>query len=86
MSITTFEPRRTPGPIPANARDLVPHEADGVFLGWTYRLRSIFPWHTRWCFITPDGFEGGALCTSLTDAVNHLRGPHRLEALYDENA
>ena len=87
MSLITSGSRRSPVPvIPANAHDLVPHEADGLFLGWTYQIRSIFPWRTRWYCVHPDGTNDELPCSSLTDAVNRLRGPHGLLALYDENA
>lgn len=86
MSIITSPPAQTSGRIPPNARDLVPHEANSVFLGWTYRIHSVFPWGSRWYHLTPGGTGRGLPSSSLTDAVNHLRGPHGLDALYDENA
>lgn len=83
MAITSSTCQPSAG-IPSQGRDLVPHEAGGVFLGWTYQIRSLFSWRTRWYFVRPDGTDGTA-CRSLLDALNHLRGPNFLPGLVDEN-
>lgn len=70
--------------LPDDAYDVIPHEAEGVFLGWTFTTRSRFPRRTRHHCVRPDKSMESLRCTSLTDAVNLLRGPAGLPALVDE--
>lgn len=70
--------------LPHGARDVVPHEVNGVFLGWTYSQRHRFTRRTTYRFVHADGTAPDLSRPRLLDAVNCLRGPAGLPALVDE--
>ena len=70
--------------LPNGAYDIVPHEAGGVFLGWTFATKSRFTRRVQHHYVRPNGAMESLRCTSLTDAVNFLRGPAGLDALVNE--
>lgn len=70
--------------LPDGAYDIVPHEAGGTFLGWTFATKSRFARRVQHHYVRPNGAMESLRCTSLTDAVNFLRGPAGLDALVSE--
>lgn len=83
MAATLIPP--PPDGIPDNARDIVPHEGNGGFLGWTFRTRHRFTLRTSYYAVRPDGTTDPARCATLLDAVNYLRGPAGLPALVNDH-
>jgi hypothetical protein len=83
MTETVIPP--LPEGLPTAGRDIVPHEGNGIFLGWTFQVRHRFGLRIVYYFIRPGGESEPVPCRSLLEAVNYLRGPAGLSALVNEH-